>query len=88
MQAAAAIERIRRKYVVLSPAMDERLRRQWAAAEALAIGWGGVSAVSVATGLARNTIALGGGANCNGDSGIPRRLSRLACVVPVLVASD
>jgi hypothetical protein len=61
MQAAAAIERIRRKYVVLSPAMDERLRRQWAAAEALAIGWGGVSAVSVATGLARNTIALGGG---------------------------
>ena len=59
MQEAAAIERIRGKYVVLSPAMDERLRRQWAAAEAVAIGWGGVSAVSSATGLSRNTIAVG-----------------------------
>ena len=59
MQDAAAIERIRRKYVVLSPAMDERLRRQWAAAEAVAIGWGGASAVSSATGLSRNTIAVG-----------------------------
>jgi len=59
MQDAAAIERIRGKYVVLSPAMDERLRRQWAATEAAAIGWGGVSAVSFATGLSRNTIAVG-----------------------------
>lgn len=59
MQDAAAIERIRRKYVVLSPAMDERLRRQWAAAEAMTLGWGGVSVVSLATGLARNTIAVG-----------------------------
>ena len=59
MQEAAAIERIRGKYVVLSPAMDERLRRQWAGAEAVAIGWGGVSAVSSATGLSRNTIAVG-----------------------------
>jgi hypothetical protein len=39
--------------------MDERLRRQWAATEAAAIGWGGVSAVSCATGLSRNTIAVG-----------------------------
>ena len=39
--------------------MDERLRRQWAATEAAAIGWGGVSAVSFATGLSRNTIAVG-----------------------------
>jgi hypothetical protein len=59
MQDATAIERIRGKYVVLSPAMDERLRRQWAATEAEAIGWGGVSAVSAATGLSRNTIAVG-----------------------------
>jgi hypothetical protein len=59
MQDAAAIKRIREKYVVLSPAMDERLRRQWAATEAAAIGWGGVSAVSFATGLSRNTIAVG-----------------------------
>ena len=39
--------------------MDERLRRQWAAAEAAAVGWGGVTLVSSATGLARNTIAAG-----------------------------
>ena len=39
--------------------MDERLRRQWAAAEAMTLGWGGVSVVSLATGLARNTIAVG-----------------------------
>ena len=39
--------------------MDERLRRQWAAAEAVAVGWGGVTLMSSATGLARNTIAAG-----------------------------
>ena len=39
--------------------MDERMRRQWAAAEALEIGWGGVSVVAQATGLARNTILAG-----------------------------
>ena len=40
--------------------MNERVRRQWAAAEAKAVGWGCVSLVSSATGLARNTIAAGG----------------------------
>ena len=59
MQDAAIIERIRGKYHALSPVLNERLRRQWAAAEAAVLGWGGVSAVSVATGLARNTIASG-----------------------------
>ena len=39
--------------------MDERMRRQWAATEALAVGWGGVSAVAAATGLARNTVLAG-----------------------------
>jgi len=39
--------------------MDERMRRQWAATEALALGWGGVSAVAEATGLARNTVMAG-----------------------------
>ena len=35
------------------------MRRQWAASEACDLGWGGVSAVAVATGLARNTIMAG-----------------------------
>jgi hypothetical protein len=55
----AVIEHIRTKFKALHPVMDERLRRQWAAAEATALGWGGISEVSQATGLARNTIALG-----------------------------
>jgi hypothetical protein len=59
MQDATEAERIRRKYESLSPLMDERVRRQWAAAEAMSIGWGGLTLVSAATGLARNTIAAG-----------------------------
>jgi len=59
MQDATTAGRIRQKYLSLSPLMDERMRRQWAAAEAQAIGWGGVTTVSKATGLARNTIAAG-----------------------------
>jgi Rhodopirellula transposase DDE domain len=59
MHDAAVIERIRDKYQSLASVMDERLRRQWAAAEAMALGWGGISCVAVATSLARNTIAVG-----------------------------
>src|ERR1700733_7742710 len=59
MQDATVIERIRRKFQALCPVMDERMRRQWAAAEASTLGWGGVTTVSAATGLARNTIATG-----------------------------
>jgi hypothetical protein len=39
--------------------MNERLRRQWAAAEATALGWGGISAVVAATGLSHNTVDRG-----------------------------
>jgi hypothetical protein len=56
---ADTAERIRQKYLALFPMMNEQMRRQWAAAEAEASGWGGVSLVSTATGLARNTIAVG-----------------------------
>jgi len=50
MQDAITIERIRDKYGALAPMMDERMRRQWAATEVTALGWGGVSAVAKATG--------------------------------------
>ena len=56
---AKATARIRQKYRLLSPEMDERRRRQWAAAEAREWGWGGVTAVAQATGLSRPTIAAG-----------------------------
>ena len=59
MHARETIEGIRQKYVALSPVMDERMRRQWAASEASALGWGGVSSVAKATGLAWNTIKAG-----------------------------
>jgi hypothetical protein len=35
------------------------MRRPWAAAEARALGWGGVTAVKAATGLSRVTIMAG-----------------------------
>ena len=41
------------------PELDERGRRRWAAIEARSIGWGGVSAVSRATGLSDRTIRNG-----------------------------
>jgi hypothetical protein len=47
------------KYVALEPVLDERARRLWAATEAHAIGRGGVSRVSEATGLSRITIRVG-----------------------------
>jgi len=53
------VKRIRHKYRALHPEMDERMRRQWAAAEARDMGWGGVTAVAVATGLSRTTITAG-----------------------------
>jgi transposase len=59
MRDEAAIHRIEVKFHALSPLLDERARRQWAAAEALAYGWGGLAAVQSATGLSGNTIRKG-----------------------------
>ena len=47
------------KYAALEAVLDERGRRLWAAAEARAIGYGGESLVSSATGLSRSTIRGG-----------------------------
>ena len=50
---------IRRKFAALGPLLDERSRRIWAATEARALGWGGVSLIAAATGIARNTVHAG-----------------------------
>jgi len=50
---------IKLRYQTLSPVLDERARRRFAASEALAAGWGGIAAVSAATGIARSTIGRG-----------------------------
>jgi hypothetical protein len=56
---AKVVARIRRKYKLLSPEMNEQSRRQWAASEACELGYGGISLDSKATGLSRPTIAAG-----------------------------
>jgi hypothetical protein len=50
---------LREKYSALAPIMDERLHRLWAASEALALGWGGITLVAQATGLSQTTIRAG-----------------------------
>ena len=47
------------KFNVLAPVLNERARRLWAAAESVAIGYGGDALVSAATGLAPETIRKG-----------------------------
>jgi Rhodopirellula transposase DDE domain len=50
---------IQAKFEALRPYLDERRRRLWAAAEAMVLGRGGITAVASATGLERNTIRAG-----------------------------
>src|ERR1035437_304163 len=59
MRNQPAVEQIEAKYRSLSPLMDERMRRQWAAAESRAYGWGGVQAISGAIRMSPNTIRKG-----------------------------
>ena len=53
------IKKIKNTYAILSPHLNEKAKRLWAACQARDVGWGGVSAVSNATGLSRVTIHLG-----------------------------
>ena len=59
METTAAITRVRQKYEALAPLLHEKAQRRWAACEALALGRGGISLVSAATGLSRPTIRRG-----------------------------
>ena len=80
MQLAAVIQQIELKYRSLVSVLDERARRHWAAAEARAYGWGGVSAVSDATGMSPNTIRKGleelAARDDAGSSGVSARLRK------------
>jgi hypothetical protein len=53
------IDAIKVKYNTLKVEFDERNRRIWAAAEAKSLGYGGIVAVSKATGIAESTIRIG-----------------------------
>jgi hypothetical protein len=64
------------KFVVMSPVLNERARRLWAAAESIAIGYGGDALVSAATGLARETIRNGRRELADGESAATGRIRR------------
>src|SRR3954470_14415834 len=55
----ATLEAVRRKFELLRPLMTERMRRHWAACEALTLPRGGVTLIAQATGLSRTTIRTG-----------------------------
>ena len=52
-------EGIKRRFELVAGELNERTRRLVAASEAMAMGWGGISAVSRATGLSRKAISQG-----------------------------
>jgi DDE family transposase len=53
------MNKIKPKYDKVKFQLNERSRRKWAAEEAIAFGYGGISAVSRATGISRPTIIAG-----------------------------
>ena len=59
MAHSALFATVRQKYEALAPLLHEKARRRWAACEARALGRGGISLVSTATGLSRPTIRRG-----------------------------
>ena len=56
---AQAVGWIRDKYLTILPDLDGRGRRRWAAAESRSLGWGGITAVAMATGISDRIIRNG-----------------------------
>jgi Rhodopirellula transposase. len=50
---------IAQRFELINPYLNERTRRIFLAAEAMSIGWGGVTKVSLATGVSRDAITDG-----------------------------
>ena len=59
MSREVTVEVVRRKFELLRPLMNERMRRHWAACEALTLERGGITLVAQATGLSRTTVWAG-----------------------------
>jgi len=70
------VQWLENKFQGLADELSERTRRRWAAVEALALGRGGVSVVSAATGLAHTTIRRGMRELDSGDTTEPGRQRR------------
>jgi len=71
-----ASDAIRERFEMLKPFLDERLRRVVAAAEANAVGYGGISMVSRQTGVSRRAIAQGREELNNPHRGVLTRVRR------------
>lgn len=71
------VDEIREKFMYLSSHVDERSRRIWAATEANALGYGGVTLVSRATGISRVTIGNGLTEIRSGPSVPPHRIRKV-----------
>lgn len=52
-------DQIRRQFIQIRGSLDERGRREWAASEAMALGYGGIALVHRATGIVPSTIGKG-----------------------------
>jgi DNA-binding phage protein len=59
MSQNVTLEVVQRKFELLRPLMNERMRRHWAACEAMTLQRGGITLVAQATGLSRTTIWAG-----------------------------
>ncbi len=59
MQTDGTEASIRQRFLDLVDTLNERQRRLWAAAEAKALGYGGISLVARATGVSRRAIHCG-----------------------------
>lgn len=70
------LQAIKQRYSLLAPFLTENLRRRLAAAEALTLGYGGISVVARETGLSRGAIALGCKELKNPDDVDPARVRR------------
>jgi hypothetical protein len=74
MDTLTIVASVRQKFDLLRPIMTERMRRQWAASEALALPRGGMTLVAQATGLSRTTI-WAGVRELQNPSASPRRVN-------------
>lgn len=70
------VDALRRRFQRIITVLDERRRRLFAANEALSLGYGGVTAVSLASGIARSTINRGLAELEAGDQTSPDRIRR------------
>jgi len=80
MRDTARKAQIEARYEALRPLMSEGMKRRWAAAEARAMGWSGITAVHEATGISITTIRKGikelEGFEQNPESLLPMRSRR------------